>query len=218
MWLSILLPSSRPDDLAKFLQSLKDNTYLWYGIELILRLHDDKEYDEALNILSGTVDNFEFEYKSSKASIGDIGYELYKHATGSWIFSPNDDMLCETKHWDLMLSSILSHSEDTILYWPNDMVFKEAFACFPIVSKRVIDTIGYYPTPNYMKYKVDDEIWNAFPPERRIYLEQIVFRHLNDKGIKGLNDPVAMEHDEKLYKEMVGRQAKMKQKLMEMIR
>jgi hypothetical protein len=56
------------------------------------------------------------------------------------------------------------------------MIFGMSFACFPLVNKHVIKNL--FPMP-YVRYKMDDSIFDVIPENRRFYLPNVIMRHLN---------------------------------------
>jgi glycosyltransferase involved in cell wall biosynthesis len=88
-------------------------------------------------------------------------------------------------------------------------MFGNRLACFPIVSKKLLEKINFFPLP-YQRYKVDDTLYHIIPPKKRCYLSNIEFNHDNDHGVVGhgfqLADgrvypiiPDAAKHDEEQW-------------------
>lgn len=133
-------------------------------------------------------------------SVGNLFHECYKLSKGDWIFFGNDDSLMETPNWDVILrSKIQEYPDGLALFWPDDDKFGANLSCFPIVSRKVLEGIQFFPTP-YRRYKVDDTIYSVFPFNRRIYLPEIKFVHSNPiytqlVGNTDPNDDGAIAHD-----------------------
>lgn len=182
MRLSLLIPSARPDSLAAFEESLRLRS-VTNDIELVVLVDDPLAY-------------FEFHHRrivihyppQEPVSIGHLLHQCYKRATGDWIMFANDDLICETPGWDRLVFDAIAQYGDLSLLWPDDAMFAERLACFPIVSRRLLDLIGFFPQP-YRRYKVDDTLFYAVPPERRHFLSHVKFTHLNDHGTDGYPFP-----------------------------
>lgn len=197
--LSVLVPSSRPEGLQRFIQSLKDNSVDFNSIEVVVLVDDENSYVERNeNIV--TIHH----PPSQPLSVNNLMHECYKFARSEWIFFGNDDIDCQTKGWDKLLFDEIKKLHDGIgLFWPDDNMFGDKLSCFPIISKKAIELIQLFPT-NYRRYKLDDQIFEAFPVQRRFYLGHIKFGHSNDQGTFGFQlgdgriypiDREAADHD-----------------------
>lgn len=156
-WLSILLPTIHKDKLARFMDSLKETSPEWDGIELVTHY--------------------------GKGTISELYEDCLRRSTGEWVWFANDDLVAETPNWDVEFKRCTKLFRDGIgLFWPNDKLLGDFLSCFPLLNRHILEQV--FPLP-YKKYKVDDTIFHIFPPERRCYLYHIVFRHTNDQGREG---------------------------------
>jgi hypothetical protein len=138
MKLSILIPSVRPEGLAAFEQSLKENS-LTDNVELVILVDDEHEYIEYHH------NRIVIHHPPKQPlSVADLMHECYKSATGDWIMFGNDDVICETKGWDTMVfTAIEQFGKDGMeIFWPDDNMFGIKLACFPIISRKLLDFIG----------------------------------------------------------------------------
>lgn len=182
MRLSILVPSVRPEGLAALEESLKKNS-ITDDVELVVLVDDELEHVEFHH------NRIVIHYPPKRPlSVAHLLHECYKRATGDWIMFGNDDIICETPEWDKQLfKAIDQFGKDGIaLFWPDDNMFGPRLACFPIVSKKLLELIQFFPQP-YQRYKVDDTLFHAIPNNRRYFLSNIKFRHDNDKGAVGFD-------------------------------
>jgi hypothetical protein len=176
MFLSILVPSKRPEGLERFLQSLRTNTSNLSDIEVIV-LVDDDDHPEYVDYLGNVTTIHQHSVKP--VHVGNLFHECYKLSSGEWILFANDDVRIDTFDWDKILrAKIAEYPDQLALFWPNDKKFGANLSCFPIVSRKVLEGIDFFPTP-YRRYKVDDTIYSVFPYNRRIYLPEITFVHSN---------------------------------------
>jgi hypothetical protein len=195
MFLSILLPSKRPEGLAKFLTTFRANTNNPKDIEIIVLVDDDSEYVDYLSNITT------IHYPpTDKVHIGNLLHECYKLSSGDWILFCNDDVSIDTFNWDVILKSYIDKFPDQLaLFWPNEGIFESNLSCFPVVSRKVLEMLEFFPI-NYRRYKIDDTLYNVFPFNRRIYIPEIKFHHGNKDytGISGnliKNDDGAVMHD-----------------------
>ena len=206
MFLSILIPSKRPEGLEKFLSTFKANTSEPWDIEIIVLVdcvNDEPEYVDYF----GKVTTIH-KPVTAPVSVGNMLHECYKLSSGDWIMFCNDDISIDTFDWDKILKRKIEDYPDKVaLLWPNDGMLGKNLSCFPIVSRQVLEAIRFFPTP-YRRYKVDDTLYHIFPFNRRVYIPDIMFRHSNDQAHEGfpLGDnrfyPIenaAAEHDSLMW-------------------
>jgi len=216
--LSIICPSNRPRELDRFLISLLENTKYKNELEVIVLVDDNKNYVSKAKSPIRVIHRIPDE----KLSMGTLNYECYKESTGKWIMFANDDLLCNTENWDeILYKEMAKYPDEVALFWPRDNMFNERLACFPIVSRKVLEAVNFFPTP-YRRYKIDDTLHYIHPVERRIYISEINFVHDNDKGTTGFNlgdgriypvDIEAAQVDNELWKSERPRREAMKNKL-----
>jgi glycosyltransferase involved in cell wall biosynthesis len=188
--LSILIPSNRPEGLDAFLDSLAANTRIKDDIEVII-LVDELERDNYVEYHSYKgIRNVTIHRKpTSPLNISDLQYECLKLAEGEWIMLANDDNIVETPNWDDQIRHAMGYFPDSLsLVYPNDGMFGANLACFPVISRKLIDLVKLFPMP-YRRYKVDDTIFHLLPGGRRLYLPNCKFTHLNDKATEGFKLP-----------------------------
>lgn len=175
MKLSILIPSNRAEALGRFIESFEKNTKIKDDIQLVILVDDNKNYIE------NAKSNFVIVHKQpeSPLNMSNLNYECYKASDGEWIMFGNDDCIIETENWDDQIRFAMNHFSDGFsLIYPNDGMFGQMLACFPIIPRKVIEITNLFPM-KYQRYKIDDTIFSMFPVERRIYLPNCKFTHLN---------------------------------------
>ncbi len=182
MRLSLLIPSKRPEGLEVLEDSLRRHS-VTDDVELIVLVDDPMEHIEFHH--RRTVIHYP---PQQPLSISHMLHQCYKFATGDWVMFANDDIVCQTPEWDRLVFEAIAHYGESSLLWPDDGMFGSRLACFPIVSRWMLDTIGFFPQP-YQRYKVDDTLYHVVPPEHRHFLSHIRFAHLNDKGTDGYQLP-----------------------------
>lgn len=201
MKLSILIPSKRPSLLFQFINSLKHNSADFNSIELVI-------LEDSVGEHLMYRDENEVRILHPKTPyVSDLLYECFANSTGDWIMFGNDDLIMETKNWDLYIKKAIEMFPDEIvMFYPNDTIFGQDFACFPIVSRKVLEVSNFFPLPNYRKYKIDDTLLQIMPRNRIFYLDQITLRHLNviedEKGVssngwgyKSINEYGIADHE-----------------------
>lgn len=182
MKLSMLVPSKRPAGLIALSDSLRQHSAT-DDIELVVLVDDPLEYVEFHHNL--TVVHYP---PMRPLSIAHLLQQCYERSMGEWVMFANDDIVCQTPGWDQLVFEAMDQHGDLALLWPDDNLFGPKLACFPIVSRTLLDLIGFFPQP-YHRYKVDDTLFQVVPPELRVYLPHVRFAHLNDHGDVGYRFP-----------------------------
>ncbi len=216
-WLSILVPSKNAEGFDRLISSLREKTRNFSEIQVVAVLDAELERVE----YHGNIVKY-YRKPDEILSVGKLHEEAYKLAQAEWIFFGNDDIVCETPNWDVTVKEKLATIPDKIgLVWPNDCMFQERLACFPIVSRKVLESTKFFPTP-YRRYKIDDTIFFMIPDSRKYYLKDVIFRHLNDQGTEGFVlpdgriypiDRQAADHDGQMWAKTAYRRIEMRTSL-----
>ncbi len=206
-WLSICCATIKPEKFAALLDSMQRNADKpsLHGIEFILN-HD---------IWSDTI------------NVSTQWEDMVNRASADWVFIVTDDVVCETKGWDVAFKRFTEFKPDGIaLYWPNDGLFKTFIATFPLVRKDIVQQM--LPLP-YKHYKMDDTLFQIMPEDRRFFAHNVMFRHNCEwetdpaKGVTmqdGRIYPINLEmaaHDDALWASEFPRRKALKIKLLNMV-
>jgi ribosomal protein L37E len=72
-------------------------------------------------------------------------------ATGELLCHGNDDIIFRTPGWDQMVIAEFEDCPDKILMVHGDDLYiqREGFGCHPIISRRWLDTLGYFIPPYF---------------------------------------------------------------------
>lgn len=220
-WLSIIVPSCRPNDLNKWLNSLYKHCDYPKGIELSLILEDkldiDTYYDWGRVIVKYV--------KHGEYNVNQLQEIGYRNSLSPFIMLSGDDTICKTDHWDTIFKKTVDKYPDQIvLAYPDDTIFHESLACYPVVSRVIMDHMDW-PVP-YERYAIDDTIFDIVPRDRRIYLPNVVMQHnhYNETGpghpfvrdSKQVFYPIdqdAMSRDRPIYEKLQGRRNEIRSQL-----
>lgn len=152
--LSVLIPTrKRFNNVKNTINSLINNCSDINNIEILLRLDsDDVETITSLNnfILENNhqelIKLYIGDRKNGYGSLNDFNYELYTISKNEFLFIINDDIIVETKNYDLLVKpfknkiTILNHEINGVCYgtW-----------FFPIVSRKLIEIMGHISKSTY---------------------------------------------------------------------
>lgn len=171
-WLSLMIPSCRPEGLAKFKKSLDSKATAAWRYQYLLGLDEGSEKPHWLSKDDKVI------FVPKKSPIPQIFSKLINEADGEWIWFLNDDLEILTDGWDIKLHGLVEQSRDQILLLhPKENLFGEMLCTFPLISKKaaLLMQLGDLP---YLRYKLDDHIHLLFESlGRRIYVPQVELFH-----------------------------------------
>jgi hypothetical protein len=115
-----------------------------------------------------------------------------KFAQGKYIIFSNDDALFEMDRWDVLTETKLLEFEkirpDGILYgMPQDFEYAPArnennwMACFPLISKKVVEILGFAFDPSFQRDGADWAMAKTFQLIDRVVdlRDTVVIKHLS---------------------------------------
>lgn len=203
MFLSIVIPSrNRLVDLALCLDSLYNTAAHPENIEVIIVGDSDDPGTAAyrhpkLNTKTVVV--------PAGQPMGGLNMAGYRVSSGDYIMLLNDDVLARTSGWDMKIRAVADNFPDGIvLIHTNDKIFEDKLCTFPLVSRFFCDFAGGICPEGFLRYRIDDHIYNIFDllgslgQRRIIYLPDVVFEHLNRViGVSGIQ---AYKPNEEIHK------------------
>jgi hypothetical protein len=117
---------------------------------------------------------------------GIMHQRCYEASSGDYLMILTDDVMARKKDWDLAFMEIARRYPDGIfLIHFDDGTFGQSLCTMPFVSRTYLEICGGLLPPDYARYRGDDHITNIFyllrliGVERWIYLDEMVFEHLN---------------------------------------
>lgn len=181
---SIIVPTrGRPAKLRLFLESFKATTARLDTIELILVMDADDQETLSFEYDQIPVKRIVVEPGLNMGALNMAGYEA---ATGDYIMLLNDDVIARTENWDTkVLAAFNSFTDGIVLVHVNDKIFEEKLCTFPFLSRRYCELAGGICPADYVRYRIDDHIYNVFNllavlgRLRILYLPDVVFEHTN---------------------------------------
>ena len=209
MKLSIIVPTrGRRQQLLQFLDSLAGTAAEPGRIEVLLVVDaDDRDSQDIrhdrLALRQVVV--------APGLAMGALNMHGCRAATGDCLMLCNDDVIVRTAGWDRRIRSVFaSYPDDVVLVHVNDGTFKDSLCIFPCVSRRFVELAGGICPEDYLRYRIDDHIYNVFNllailGEYRIqYLPDVLFEHHNyAAGVAGqrvyVPDPVIHAQDTERY-------------------
>lgn len=181
--ISLLMPTrGRPLLVNRFLKSLKKLTCNQMRIEVIIYVDDD-DYE------SHSISSSDLNIKviiGPRKTMGAYNTECYEKATGDVIILVNDDMVIQTKNWDLKIDDLHNSIEDQIyLAYGNDLFKGKDLCAFPILSKKTCELLKRPYPIEYRGAFIDTHLFDIFKRlekvgvNRTFYMEDLIFEHMH---------------------------------------
>jgi len=204
MGIDILIPTrKRVDRLKETLESIEqtksDNIQIRYYIYWD---HDDqkslKEY-----IYTSHSDTKEVHYigSSDEINLSQMWNKLAEISSGDILMHAGDDIIFETKDWDLMVEAEFIKCEDKILLvYGDDGIQREKLATHGFYSRKAMEVIGYFMPP-YFEANYNDTWWTNIYGQigRKKYLPNMKIEHMHFNKYPGLMDETYLNAIEKRY-------------------
>ena len=102
----------------------------------------------------------------------------------------SDDQIYIDQGWDVKLDEEVNKYADQIYcIWFNDAWESENFCTFPIVSRKWVETLGYFLFPFFEHFFTDTWVWMlAKTVNRAIYMPEVLVEHRHWKVGKSEKD------------------------------
>jgi glycosyltransferase involved in cell wall biosynthesis len=145
---SIIIPTrKRPESLSRLLNSIKEKTHDLSDVEIIIY----KDTDDIVELPEGLNANILTRKRSDKL-IKDYINQMALMSEGKYVWFLGDDCEIVTDQWDVLAKKIIEESKMDKFFGDtkdNTRNFNNVgqFACFPIISRKSIDALGYFFHP-----------------------------------------------------------------------
>lgn len=183
--ISLLCPTrNRIANTKRLIQSLKDTTTHPERVELLFYVDEDdtalsqyidliKEKEKALGRIEVVV--------GPAISVSQSWNTICKASTGTVLKMSNDDLVYRTKGWDIRAEEEVNKFPDEIYcMWFNDQLHRRRMCTFPILSRKWVDTVGYF-TPGIFNFFYNDTWIHNIGKRigREHYVDNVIVEHLH---------------------------------------
>jgi hypothetical protein len=200
---SIVLASrERVGLLENLLNSIHNTTNLKDRVEVLVGVDDDDQ--QTLHFTRRfelPMVRFVVRPRSEKLNEDYLNYLYRNFSRGRYLVVCNDDCLFSTPGWDDIarqrLGEYLADKRDGVVYaWFADSLLKREYGmnycCFPLVSRRGADALGFMLHGLFYSWGADIAIWRVYNAVNRICdLSEIVIDHISHHSGKRERDELS---------------------------
>lgn len=191
--ISILVPSRGPVPVfTDMLMSLSACTAEPERVEIIARFDDDDpDLDARIGALMYFARNFQRqELGFPRAGMGAMTVQMAHYARGDSLWLLNDDVIHETYGWDRLVREVVAQ-RPAHAFFPDDGLFGEELACFPLLPRAHVVATGFFGIERYERYHIDSIIADIYDGrmglDRMVYLPQWKIKHLNTHPVSEID-------------------------------
>lgn len=151
---TIIIPTrNRPKELKRLLDSIFDNAYIIQNFNVIVGF--DKEYDMPLHVGCEYL-----MFERGEFLTRDYINPMAAKAQGKYVWFLADDCEVVTKHWNMVAKNAIEAQKKSIFWadtFDSTRNFNRVgeFAGFPIISKKAIETLGFFFDPRIPNWGAD---------------------------------------------------------------
>lgn len=178
--ISILVPTrKRPQRLKEMIDSALLTTFSKDAIEILAYVtYDDSSYDGLIQELEDLYPLLRF-YRGPRVVFSALWNKLVPHALGNIFMLCADDVLFRTPDWNVVVENAFDDFPDKILCAYGDDVGPNGkhFATLPFVSRKWVETIGYFTPDGYSADFCDSHVQDVADMIGRKRLLPIVTEH-----------------------------------------
>lgn len=209
--ISLLVPTRhRPEKLRRMTASVWNTVKgipkvsLWNSVEILCYVtNDDDSYDG---------NDFDTKIvRGPRLIMSDLWNALLPHARGDILMQCADDVVLRTPAWDRYIEEAFAAVPDRILlaYGHDGSPNGENFATLPFVSRKWVDTVGYFTGPGYTADFSDTHPFDVAKMIGRTKYLPLYFEHCHwlwgksevDETYKEIQDLRVKDNNTALYNE-----------------
>lgn len=176
--ISILSPTRQRPQLAyRFAKSVMDTAVDLSRVELLFYVDDD---DPCLEEYRQMISKTPFQLVVGKPiRVGPAWNILARKCKGDYLMMGNDDLVSITPGWDnILCKEIKIYDDEIFCAWFDDNLNGKKHCAFPIVSRRWVETIGYFMPECFSFFFPDTWLEDLGKRVKRLhYISSAVFEH-----------------------------------------
>lgn len=178
--ISIICPTrNRPHNIKRLIQSVKDTVFNIKNIEFFFYLDDDARNTSIPLITDNDIKINCF--VGPRIMLSETSNILSRAVKDGILFLIGDDLIFETKDWDIEIQNEFSKSKSKILLiYGQDGIQNEKLATHFFIHKKWVEVLGYVVPPIFWGDWADN--WITKTAEElncKVYREDLKFTHLH---------------------------------------
>lgn len=185
--ISILTPArKRPENILKMLESIKATQSKNHNIEVIFRadssdeiLGEEKFRMEMFSLIDTRLYINLLYGPETFPDLGILWNDCYQKSHGDILMCGGDDLVFETQNWDeKVIEAFNKYPDEIALVWGPDGAFAAQLATHPIVSRKWVETLGWFFPPIGLTYANDNFLYNLANRLNRLhFISDLSIRH-----------------------------------------
>lgn len=185
---SIVLASrNRPQLLSNLIQSVKKTTSNIDQVEVLVGIDDDDNVYKSLSKqLRSNYPFVKFFTRSRSPWLNRdyLNWISKEHSSGKYLIICNDDTEFKTQNWDNIiinrLRDYLADKPDGIVYGHLNDALHMSYCCFPLISRKAHDALGYSMPPEYPSWNADIFLWDVYNGIGRVcHMPEVLVDHIS---------------------------------------
>jgi hypothetical protein len=114
--------------------------------------------------------------------LGCLWNECFNISTGDIIQMGGDDLVYETKDWDIkVVEGFKKFPDEIVLVWASDGTFANTLATHGFLSRKWVEAVGWFTPPMELTYANDNFIYNITAKlGRLLYMSEVSIKHVWD--------------------------------------
>jgi hypothetical protein len=173
------------------LESIKETQSKEHNIEVVFRVDDtdtllnEPSFKEQIYQMTDVRFFPRFIYgPETFPDLGCLWNECFNDCHGDILMVGGDDLIFKTQDWDQMLvKTFEKYPDGIVLAWGSDGTFENRLATHPIISRKWVETVGWFFPPIGLTYANDNFLYNLMYRLGRLhFIGEMKIEHKWDGG------------------------------------
>jgi hypothetical protein len=195
--ISVLIPTrQRPGRLRETIKSINETTFI--VPEILCYVSDcDRSYEQETGFYYAKF------IRGPRVTFSDLWNQLIPHATNDILMLCADDVIFRTPNWDLDIERAFAAVPDRILlaYGDDGGPNGKRFASLPFVSRRWVETVGYFTPPGFSADYSDTWPNDVAEMIGRKQFVNVLIEHMHHVWGKAEKDKTYQENEERWHRD-----------------
>lgn len=187
--IALICPTrQRPEWFMRMLESAYITADNPKSLEVMVYIDDDEPYqDEYIKRMQEFIDKYNRPFGLFELSIqpqkplSEAHNYLVERSTANILIPCNDDQIFRSQSWDKRITEECAKFPDEVyLIWVNDGHSGSRKCCFPIVSRKSVNHIGYFLPEVFFHQYADTWLYDVYKRlGREHYVDDVLIEHMH---------------------------------------